>query len=696
MSFLSTFVTSRFLSTNNQLRNSSNPRQKATIHNGRVTVQPLQWRSNSYVVGTSGPRVNTSGTGGRTSANPGIPDSPVTQTIITNNAAYQADDLDTYDFDCDDITTAKVARMANFSRYGSDVLSKVPHSEHTSNDMLNQTVQDRSSSAQQDAMILSVFEQLSHQEKELLTTTFNVLKNESKEKEVNNIDKEIAWEKKVKELDNIVYKMGQSAQTVHMLTKPQVFCDNNLKQALGFQNPFYLKKAQQVRPMLYDGNVIAKETNMISVADSEETLILEEESRSKMLLKQNDPKVLENKINIKLVNYAFLNQHSEDFGKHFVPQEELSVEQAFWFQMSNPSIESSDPSLVKADVPGKLHKVSLMNESLKRLKFHLAKFDSVVKTRITPFALTKGIYKLDSVTLAPKDKNNREIHIHYLKHTMEQAGILREKAEQDKSLNPSNRASYTACKYVKQIQELLGYVKDTCPDVHKPSGKLVAVTPINIRKTVRFAEPIASSSSNQKTQDSNKPLLHSTGVKCSTSASGSKPSGNAKNNKISQPSSSNKINKVEDQPRSVKSRKNKNNRVCHTLKRGLDEIRVRRHGIIQYLKVHSTFHVSNLKKCLADEPLAIPLDEIQVDDKLHFIEEHVEIMDHEVRRLKQSRIPIDKVRWEREDQMQKNITLLTITGGLDMALNLNDLLSCLMEDLWASELTISNFSPLDR
>ncbi|GJV15937.1 putative reverse transcriptase domain-containing protein [Tanacetum coccineum] len=79
--------------------------------------------------------------------------------------------------------------------------------------------------------------------------------------------------------------------------------------------------------------------------------------------------------------------------------------------------------------------------------------------------------------------------------------------------------------------------------------------------------------------------------------------------------------------------------------------------------VHGTFHVSNLKKCLSDEPLAIPLDEIHVDDKLNFKEEPVEIMDREVKRLKQSRIPIVKVcwnsrsgpeyTWEREDQMRK-------------------------------------------
>ncbi|GJX08790.1 hypothetical protein Tco_0196722 [Tanacetum coccineum] len=61
--------------------------------------------------------------------------------------------------------------------------------------------------------------------------------------------------------------------------------------------------------------------------------------------------------------------------------------------------------------------------------------------------------------------------------------------------------------------------------------------------------------------------------------------------------------------------------------------------------IHNTFHVSNLKKCLADENLIIPLEEIQLDDKLHFIKEPIEIMDREVKHLKQSRIPIIKVRW---------------------------------------------------
>ncbi|GKB09484.1 putative reverse transcriptase domain-containing protein [Tanacetum coccineum] len=64
----------------------------------------------------------------------------------------------------------------------------------------------------------------------------------------------------------------------------------------------------------------------------------------------------------------------------------------------------------------------------------------------------------------------------------------------------------------------------------------------------------------------------------------------------------------------------------------------------QLSRVHSTFHVSKLKKCMADEPLAIPLDEIQVNDKLHFIEESVKFMDREVKRLKQSRIRLEGTR----------------------------------------------------
>ncbi|GKA99266.1 hypothetical protein Tco_0827203 [Tanacetum coccineum] len=135
------------------------------------------------------------------------------------------------------------------------------------------------------------------------------------------------------------------------------------------------------------------------------------------------------------------------------------------------------------------------------------------------------MYKLDPVILAPKVKNNRKAHEYYLKHTIEQAAILKDVVKQAKSRNPLDSESYSAYKYIKLIQELLRYGRDTCPDIHKPSEKLVAVTPINKRNMVSFAEPIISSSTSQKQlgsslrktkQTTNNSVSTSTGVSKST------------------------------------------------------------------------------------------------------------------------------------------------------------------------------------
>nr|GEZ23118.1 hypothetical protein [Tanacetum cinerariifolium] len=240
----------------------------------------------------------------------------------------------------------------------------------------------------------SLEQNLSNQikEKESLLQTFTVFKNESKEKESKYMDNEIDLEKKVKELDNIVYKVGQSAQTMHMLTKPQVYYDDTYKQALGYLNPLYLKKVQWIKSTLYDGSVICSQHVVIHLIDDEETLILEEVSQSKMLAKQNDPISKEKKVNTTPIDYAKLNQLSEDFGKRFVPQMQLSAEQAFWLTLSNPNSEQPNVTQtpVRVEVPKELPKVSLVNTSVKRLKNHLASFDKVVKVRTTPDTITEG------------------------------------------------------------------------------------------------------------------------------------------------------------------------------------------------------------------------------------------------------------------------------------------------------------------
>ncbi|GKE59920.1 hypothetical protein Tco_1510287, partial [Tanacetum coccineum] len=182
-------------------------------------------------------------------------------------------------------------------------------------------------------------------------------------------------------------------------------------------------------------------------------------------------------------------------------------------KLNQKSVEITD---LNAQLQEKVFVITALKNDLRKFKGKDIVDNAAQVSNATTIA--PGIYKLDPVTLAPKDKNNRETHIYYIKHTMEQAVILMKIVEQAKSLNPLDSASYSACKYVKLIQELLGYVRDTCPYIHKPSE-------INKKKTVR-----------------------------------SKSIDNTKNDRILQISSStHKKNKVEDHSRIVKSCLNKLN-----------------------------------------------------------------------------------------------------------------------------------------
>ncbi|GJU64468.1 hypothetical protein Tco_1246303 [Tanacetum coccineum] len=143
-----------------------------------------------------------------------------------------------------------------------------------------------------------------------------------------------------------------------------------------YQNPFYLKKAQRIKPTLYDGIVISDKHVAMPVIDDEEILILEEEK--------------------------------------------LTAEQAFWFHISNPTIKSSVASPVKMEAPKELPKVSLVNKSLKNLKFHIAKFNNVVKIRTTPDARTEAqlqekdttICKLKEIIKSMREKS-KEKNVNY-------------------------------------------------------------------------------------------------------------------------------------------------------------------------------------------------------------------------------------------------------------------------------------------
>ncbi|GJV89399.1 retrovirus-related pol polyprotein from transposon TNT 1-94 [Tanacetum coccineum] len=397
MSFLTAVVTSRYPTTNNQLRTSSNPRQQATIYDGKVTVQPVQGRQTTYAAGTT--RKYTPGASG-------------------SNTGKQR----TY-------------------------LSETQQ----------ETVQNSNSSAQQDVLILSMFEQLNTQ----VMHCTNV-----------NLEYKSANKALTTELDR--YKealFGESFQ------RNGSRCTHELSHQE--KDTVIVKLKEKIKSL--KGNVDDSKVKMDM--DEIETLNIELEHRVTKLCLKHEVKILKGKALDK-----------EAIETHFV-----------------------DPKVSKDNVE----------------------------------------------PITPKLLNKRTAHSSYIKHTQEEALVLRDIVEHVKANYPQDSLLESAFRYTKVIQELLSHISRTCPSINNFDPQLVAVTPRKKDKKVRFAESLTSTENTKIDSTSNivsnKRVLHSTGVRLSTSASGSQPLGNTRNDKIQQTPSSNSKNKVEAHPRNVKSSLNKRN-----------------------------------------------------------------------------------------------------------------------------------------
>ncbi|GJV61249.1 retrovirus-related pol polyprotein from transposon TNT 1-94 [Tanacetum coccineum] len=612
------------------------------------------------------------------------------------------------------------------------------------------------------------------QENDSLMKTVSDLKKDLKMEENKNIDREIALEKKIKQLDNIIFKRGQSAQTVHMMTKSKICYDHSTKQAIGFEKPFYLKKVRESKPKLYDGNVILK-MDAIVIPDSDETLMLCEESRSKMLLKEQDlmvaveqhrleSRTFEVKMNqvlsenerllaqaidhdiVKTVVNLSVNDGCETVNecqkclelktellnkkdvvdketydklcksfttleKHCITLEADSQLNQEIFQQKNSVLDQNAPSFtqlfelselraqsqekdtvivklkeqikslkgnvddskVKMDMDEietlnielehRVTKLVAENEHLKQTYKQL--YDSIKPKRVQSkeqcdalikqvniksgeisdlnaklqeqglvlAALKNELRKLKGKALdkeaiethsvdpkvskdnmepiTPKLLNKRTAHSSYIKHTQEEALVLRDIVEHVKANYPQDSLLESAFRYTKVIQDLLSHISRTCPSINNFDPQLVAVTPRKKDKKVRFAESLTSTE-NTKTDStsnivSNKHVLHSTGVRLSASASGSQPSGNTRNDKIQQTPSSNSKNKVEAHPRNVKSSLNKRN----------GTVKVNGSASVQNSKKHdnSDYVCINGDDCMSSDNLCV--SNSKNDVKLH-------------------------------------------------------------------------------
>ncbi|GJW91593.1 hypothetical protein Tco_0169146 [Tanacetum coccineum] len=362
-----------------------------------------------------------------------------------------------------------------------------------------------------------------------------------------------------------------------MLMKPQFFYDHTTKQALGFQNPFYLKKAQQLEPKLYDGNVI-KNTSAIVILDSEETLMLAKESRSKMLLKQKDPMMLEKKVNTTPVDYV-IQPSSRPTKVNGCGTTSFRVK-TFEVKM-NQALNKNERLLeqvINKDIVNKI-----MNSSVDDASVNLHECKKCLKLEI------ELLNKKDFVEKEIYDKMFRSfttLEKHCISLDVD-IQLNQEIFQRDNSVPNQTAPSFD--QYF-ELNELKAQSQEKDKDTIK-TRPLEEIETINIELDHRVSKFIAENEHLKQTYkqlyDSIKPArirskeqcddlinqvnlksveisdlnasLQEKRVKPSTSASGSQPSGNTKKDKIQQTPSSTQKNKLEAHPRTVKSSlRNKN------------------------------------------------------------------------------------------------------------------------------------------
>ncbi|GJU07034.1 retrovirus-related pol polyprotein from transposon TNT 1-94 [Tanacetum coccineum] len=331
------------------------------------------------------------------------------------------------------------------------------------------------------------------------------------------------------------------------------------------------------------------------------------EKRQRIQRLLNLKKIIDKNISHKPIDYEKLNRLSEDFGKRFTPQQEMDAEQAFWLRISNPTSKPSDASTVKINPPKELPKVSLVNDSLKKLKFYLARFDNVVKIRTTPDARTKKFFAYNDLKAQVQDKDSticmlkdmiksmreksKDKNVKYDYYEIETKNVELEKSVA--KLLSENEHLYKVFvitslkndlrkikgKEIVDIAAQIPSVNTIIPGMFKLDLEPLAPRLLQNREahidylkyTQEQADILQEIVEQAKVEHpldkeldfaySNTPVLTSTGFKCSTSKCGSNLTGNKRNDRISQITSWNMKNKVEAQPRKV----NKKNCVVKTV-----------------------------------------------------------------------------------------------------------------------------------
>nr|GEU32526.1 integrase, catalytic region, zinc finger, CCHC-type, peptidase aspartic, catalytic [Tanacetum cinerariifolium] len=476
MSFLTTVVTSRYPTTNNQLRNSSNPRQQATINNRRVTLQPIQGRQTSVAAGTS--RTYTSGISGNNSrkqrtdkvllvqaqengqilheeelaflAYQGIAEAQPTQTVSTHNAAYQADDLDAYDSNCDEINTAKVALMANISHHGSDDLAEVHNHDnvinqavqakpcfeqsnivnHSETEITNDSniipysqymsksqqaaVQNSNSHAQQNALILFVIEQLK-------TQVVNCTKINLDNKSIN---------------DTLTAELERYKDQVRILKEGQ---NVDLKKPTPSNRPTKGEVPKELPKVSVVNTSLKKLKHHLAsfdvvVKERTTTTTITEEDKIKKELEEIETIYIE--LDHKVTKLIAENEHLKQTCNQLydlIKSLRIRSKEQCDDLINQVNLKSAKNFDLNASLQEKVLVITALKDNLRKLNGKAVVDEAIISHPIDP-----KMHKFDVSPLAPKLRNNRTVHSNYIRHTQEETATFREIVKQERSLNPLN------------------------------------------------------------------------------------------------------------------------------------------------------------------------------------------------------------------------------------------------------------------
>nr|GEV45564.1 zinc finger, CCHC-type [Tanacetum cinerariifolium] len=504
--------------TNNQLITLSNTRNQAIVQDGRVVVQNVQGRQNRGQ-GNNAQGAGATGYGGAQkrvgNANPDNAveedvDEQLFQDLALNvDNVFHADDCDAFDFDVNEAPTAHTMFMANLS-------SADP-------------VYDKASPSY-DSDIL--YEEL-HSVKMQLTSTINLnksmveevtsLKKDFKQKE-NKYLKEYLDMKALKEkVEDKLYKQDQSLQTVHMLCKPKSYYDEQNKDLLKMKAEALKEQTTASRPikvlMVYPPNTpvtlvprvlpttISRFSDMHEAFNAAQKRIADLESENSHL-----------KNTIENDDHGVMIKH---FSKLKVQHLNLQLK----YQHLKESFENKK-SVTSLDAPtfDSVFEIEQLKDQAQITENH--KSNCVTMPTIKLKVLAPGMYVIDIEPIPPHNRNNRKVHLDYLKHLKESVATLYEIIEEDRVEKPLDCLLASAFFYTKHSQELVEYIIGSCLNDFNKGDKQIASTPVTKKKRVTFIDLCETSTNNtlthvkqQNMNKTNEPVIPSTRVKGAAAAS---------------------------------------------------------------------------------------------------------------------------------------------------------------------------------